>query len=60
MILRRCASDFLKYCNDEGPYADFHANGHMFIFTSSSTLRSVNFGETKRDRSNIGNRGGFR
>ena len=28
---RRESSDFLQYCNDDGSFADFHANRHTFI-----------------------------
>ncbi len=28
---RREKSDYLQYCNEEGMYADFHANRHTFI-----------------------------
>ena len=28
---RRESSDFLQYCNEDGSFADFHANRHTFI-----------------------------
>jgi integrase/recombinase XerD len=50
---RRQAADFLKYCNCDGLYADFHSNRHMFITSLERAGLSPKMAQTLARHSDV-------